>query len=89
MIELSPDLIWWATAIEVPALAGLFALILRTRAEAAALREALAAFRLEAARTYAAQGDVHTTEARLAAHLWRIEAKLDKTALAAARLERG
>jgi hypothetical protein len=96
---LSPDLTWWLTAIEIPALAGLFALIMRTRTEVTAAREAaeartaqareaLAAFKLEAAKSYAAHGDLRAVEGRLVAHLLRIEAKLDTTALAAARLER-
>lgn len=91
MINLSPDLMWWLSAIEIPALAALFGLIWRTRAEASsaqiALREALSAFKIEAARTYAGHSDVHALERRLVSHLLRIEAKLDKTAIAAARLE--
>lgn len=103
MISLSPDLMWWLGAIEIPALAALAGLVLRTRAEHAAaqgalrdaletrtaqLREALAAFKLEAAKTYAGHGDLRAAEGRLVAHLLRIEAKLDKTALTAARLEK-
>lgn len=81
---LSPDLAWWITAFDLPCLGSLFLLIRRAQreqAEAAArlkdltdarnaqLREALAAFKLEVAKSYASITDL------------RIEAKLDTTAL--------
>jgi hypothetical protein len=90
------DLIWWITAIELPVLAGLFTLIWRTQNEAQSacddlqnqmerrceqLREALAAFKLEVAKTYASQTDLRELEGRLVNHLLRIESKLDATAL--------
>lgn len=96
MSLLSNDLIWWITVIDVPALSGLFILIWRTRREAeqsvrhlreivdtrsSQLREALAAFKLEVAKSYASIADMRELEGRLVAHLLRIEAKLDKTAM--------
>jgi hypothetical protein len=66
--------LWWMTAIEVPALAGLLALVLR-------LRDAIAEERLEAMKSFASIGAVRELEQRLVSHLLRIEAKLDTTAL--------
>lgn len=92
----SPELVWWVTAIELPILAGLFWLIWRTRQEHeetcrhlrelvdarhAQLREALANYKLEVAKNYAALSDLKELELRLVSHLLRIEAKLDKTAM--------
>ena len=82
--------------IDLPALGGLFWLIWRTRHENAdeidhlrdvvesrnaQLREALSAFKLEVAKSYASVSDLRDLETRLVAHLLRIEAKLDSTAL--------
>lgn len=92
------NLIWWITAVDLPAMAGLFWLIWRTRqdcdrairrldallaARSDQLRDALNAFKLEVAKTYASQGDMRELESRLTGHLLRIEAKLDATALKA------
>lgn len=92
----SNELIWWITMIDLPALSALFWLIWRTRKEAeeeidvlheklerraSQLREGLAAFKLEVAKNYASVGDMKDLEARLVAHLLRIESKLDQTAL--------
>lgn len=96
MFDMLNPVIWWITAIELPALAGLFWLIWRTRHENAdetdhlrevvesrnaQLREALSAFKLEVAKFYASVSDMRELEARLVSHLLRIEAKLDTTAL--------
>lgn len=85
MPSLPPEFIWWITAIDVPALGGLFWLIWRTRREYDAalrdLRDQLAAFKLEVAKSYAATGDVRELEKRLVGHLLRIESKLDTTAM--------
>lgn len=70
---------WWISVIEIPALAGLFALIWTLMRE-------LAAFSLDAARTYAPAAQVRELELRLTSHLLRIEAKLDRTALRAENL---
>jgi hypothetical protein len=98
---ISHDLAWWITVVDVPAMAGLFWLIWRTRQEAKAdlhhvqalldkrndqLRGALGAFKLEVAKTYASQTDMRDLEGRLTAHLLRIESKLDVTALKAEAL---
>lgn len=92
MEHLGLDLGWWVTAVELPALGGLFALLWRSRAEAdgrmdeidhkvevagSQLREALAAYKLEVAKTYATTGTLKDVERRLTEHLVRIEAKLD------------
>lgn len=86
------DLAWWVTAVELPALGGLFVLIWRTRHDAdtrlddishkldvgmSQSREALAAYKLEVAKTYATTGTLKDVERRLTEHLVRIEAKLD------------
>ncbi|QJE74565.1 hypothetical protein HHL28_17180 [Aerophototrophica crusticola] len=86
------DLVWWITAIEVPALAGLFWMIQQVKrdteqsleplragldATSVQLRDALAAFKLEVAKTYASQDALREVEQRLTAHLLRIETKLD------------
>jgi hypothetical protein len=99
---LSQDLVWWVTVVDLPAMAGLFALLWRTRQEGQAarnhlrslldkrnsqLRDALHAFKLEVAKTYASQGDLRALESRLVNHLLRIEAKLDSTALKTAGLK--
>ena len=92
----SNDLIWWIGAVELPMLGGLFWLIWRTRKESedslrhlreivdtrnAQLRDALAAFKLEVAKSYASITDMKELEARLVSHLLRIETKLDATAM--------
>lgn len=90
------DLLWWITAFELPCFAGLFWMIWRSKAEfqqsysrlfsgvenrAAQLRESMHAHKLEVARTYACHTDLRDLDNRVIAHLLRIEAKLDKTAL--------
>lgn len=102
MTTLSHDLVWWATAIDLPAMAGLFWLIWRTRQDGEnsddhlqtllerrteQLRDALNAFKLEVAKTYASQNDLRQVEMRIVDHLLRIEAKLDATALKAEALK--
>ncbi|MCB9988650.1 MAG: hypothetical protein H6868_04850 [Rhodospirillales bacterium] len=100
----SQDFLWWVTAIDLPALAGLFWLIWRTRREHelalghmrevidarnSQMREALSAFKLEVAKSYASIGDMKELESRLVDHLLRIEAKLDKTAMKTEALRAG
>lgn len=102
MTLLSHDLVWWITVFDLPAMASLFWLIWRTRHEAEnkadhlqtllerrteQLRDALASFKLEVAKTYASQNDLRQVEARIVDHLLRIEAKLDSTALKAEALK--
>lgn len=86
------DVIWWITAIELPALAGLFWMIMHVRKDgeravdalrdgiettATQLREALAAYKLEVAKSYASLQMLREVERRLTDHLLRIEGKLD------------
>ena len=93
---LSSGLLWWITVIDVPALSGLFFLIMRTRKEndlavrhlqerlevrSSQLREALSSFKLEVAKHYASASEMRDLEGRIVSHLLRIESKLDKTAL--------
>jgi hypothetical protein len=86
------DLIWWITAVEVPALGGLLWLMLRTRRDVENeldrdrvrtdrqlldLRDSQAAYKLEVAKTYASISYIKEVETRLTDHLIRIERKLD------------
>lgn len=102
MTEISNDLIWWITVVDLPALAGLLWMIWRVRGEneravdelhmnlerrCDQLREALHGFKLEVAKTYASQKDMRSIESRLVEHLLRIESKLDATALKAEGLQ--
>lgn len=70
----TPDILWWISVIEVPALAGLLVLFLK-------LRDTMTLDKLEALRSFADIGDVRELEKRLVSHLLRIEAKLDVTSL--------
>ena len=102
MTFLSQDLAWWISVVDLPAMAGLFALIWRTRHDnekavshvqalldmrSDQLREALFSFKLEVAKTYASQRDLRALESRIVEHLLRIESKLDVTALKAEALK--
>lgn len=82
------DLMWWITAVELPALGGLFWMVLRNHRDGdeshrfydnalAQLREGLAAYKLEVAKSYASIGTLKDVERRLTEHLLRIETKLD------------
>ncbi|MBC8337133.1 MAG: hypothetical protein H8E39_00440 [Alphaproteobacteria bacterium] len=86
------NIIWWITAVELPALTGLFWLGWRNRRDAddaiidarhefetglRHLREGLAAYKLEVAKSYASIPYLKEVERRLTSHLVRIENKLD------------
>lgn len=86
------DPIWWIGAVEIPAVTALFWLVWRTRRDLehrleddrrdaegarARLAAALAEFKLDVAKSYASIAYLNAVERRLAAHLFRIEAKLD------------
>ncbi len=86
------DVIWWITAVEIPAVASLFWLHWRMRSElltrledqrtrhdrdASDLRDGLAEFKLDVARNYVSIPYLKDIEKRLTGHLLRIEAKLD------------
>ena len=88
------NIIWWISAVEIPALAGLFWLGWRNRRDTEValddtrhefetglrhLREGLAAYKLEVAKSYASISYLKEVERRLTSHLVRIETKLDGT----------
>lgn len=90
----SIDLIWWITAVELPALASLFWMIWRNRRDfetelteirehgeqrTSDARENLSAYKLEVAKNYASIAYMKDVERRLTGHLVRIENKLDVT----------
>ncbi len=90
------DLVWWITVVEVPALTGLFWLVWRNRRDQdqaldrqrrtmehaiAQAREALGAYKLEVAKTYASLSHLKDVERRLTGHLLRIETKLENKLL--------
>lgn len=102
MTEISHDLLWWVTVIDIPALSGLLFMIWRVRGETNKtidnltqtldhrcdqLREALSSFKLEVAKNYAAKKDLGALENRIVEHLLRIESKLDATTITAERLD--
>lgn len=82
--------------MDLPVLSTLFWMNMRTRRDAeeavetlregfelrsSQLRETLAAFKLEVAKSYASVTDMKDLESRIVSHLIRIESKLDQTAL--------
>lgn len=86
------DLVWWITAVELPALAALFWMTWRSRRDATEaitdirhdheisvshLREVLSAYKLEVAKSYVSIPQLKEVERRLTGHLVRIEDKLD------------
>ncbi len=90
------DLVTWIAAIDIPVIGGLawFMFKIRTELEdrirhlvsildtrTSQLRESIASHKLEVSKIYAARNDVKELETRVIAHLLRIEAKLDTTAL--------
>lgn len=100
----SLDLMWWITVVELPALAGLFWMIWRARRDAedgiervrhvavtaqAQMRESLAAYKLEVAKSYASLGHLKDVEQRLTDHLLRIETKIDNPTAGTRRLGEG
>lgn len=66
MTQSLSEIFWWMQVIELPVMAALFLMILKTR-------DALAAYKLEVAHTYASLSYI----AKLEGHLIRIERKLD------------
>jgi hypothetical protein len=86
------NVVWWITAVEIPALAGLYWLAWRNRRDAdgaidktraaldarlANLRDSLSAYKLEVAKSYASIAYIKEVEKRLTGHLVRIEDKID------------
>lgn len=76
------DWMWWITAIELPVLGGLFWLLQSHRREDErehrAIRDDIAAYKLYVATAYASILHLKEVEARLTAHLTKIEAKIDR-----------
>lgn len=88
MIEFIPDqLTWWITAVDVPMIAAFVTAFAHFRNHVTRLvddmRERFNSYKLEVAQNYASINHVKDLEARLIAHLLRIETKLDNTALKA------
>lgn len=90
----SIDVFWWISAVEIPVLASLFWFVLKSRHEldrnaennrrffdrgTAQLKEALFAYKLEVAKSYASISYIKDLEKRITSHLLRIEEKLDAT----------
>lgn len=86
------DATWWIVAVVMPLVGALAVLVWRYRSDTddkldemghridfagAQLREALAFYKLEVAKSYATVGTLKDVERRLTEHLIRIEAKLD------------
>jgi tagatose-1,6-bisphosphate aldolase len=93
--QIAIDLMWWLSAVELPALGGLFWLTQQQRerleqamhqmqtehrAAISATRAALSDFKLDVAQRYASIAYLKDVETRLTEHLLRIEAKLDQPA---------
>lgn len=78
---------WWIAVIELPALSALFWMIWTGRKEfddaLQHIKDDLSEHKIDVARSYAQVRDLRLLENRLTAHLLRIEAKLDVTALKA------
>ena len=76
------DLIWWITAIELPALGGLFWLLQNHRTACArelkALATEIAEHKLHVATNYVSVGYLKDVETRITVHLLKIETKLDR-----------
>lgn len=88
----SSTVIWWISCVDIPVIGAGLMVLMRFRREMdgknAIIEEKLADFKLEVAKNYASLLDLKDTEARLIAHLLRIEAKLDQTALKTAAMQR-
>jgi Na+-transporting NADH:ubiquinone oxidoreductase subunit NqrB len=72
----------WMTLAVIPALSAMFWWVWRVQAQLVELESQLlnqlADFKLDVAKNYASNFSLRETEARLVAHLNRIEAKLDR-----------
>lgn len=92
MENMFTDLRWWVAAVELPVLGAVAMTVWRVRQEMdhradelehrldvglGQAREALAAYKLEVAKSYATTGYLKDVEQRLTEHLVRIEGKLD------------
>lgn len=86
-------MVWWLSAVYIPITAAFFTLIFKMKRDFdramddmqklihtrhSQLRDSLAAYKLEVAKSYASVNDVREVEKRLVSHLLRIEEKLDR-----------
>lgn len=86
-------MIWWISVIDIPVATSLFVIVWRSKKDvdtqldhlhrlletrSSQLRDSLAAYKLEVAKTYSTQHELRNLENRLVDHLLRIESKLDK-----------
>ena len=88
--EILQPLGWWIAVIELPVLSALFWMSWTGRKEVDQelqdIRSQMAAHMIDIARLYAQTKDLRILENRITAHLLRIEAKLDVTALKAEKV---
>ena len=92
-LTLPSHMIWWISVVDIPASLSLFLIFWKSKKEIdtqlehlnrlietrhSQLRDSLAAYKLEVAKTYCTQRELRELEARIVAHLLRIEVKLDK-----------
>lgn len=80
---LIPTVLWWIVAVDVPLLTSFVMTALRFKRDldvaVTSLREALTHYKLEVAQAYASIQQLKDLEARLVAHLLRIETKLENS----------
>lgn len=94
-LTLPSHMIWWISVVDIPVATSLFILFWRSKRDVdhqidhltrlletrhSQLRDSLAAYKLEVAKTYSTQSELRNLETRLVDHLLRIESKLDKHA---------
>ena len=92
-ITFPTHMIWWVTVVDIPVATSLLLMIWRSKREVdvalanlqksletrhTQLRDGLANYKLEVAKTYSTQRELRQLEDRLVSHLLRIESKLDK-----------
>lgn len=86
-------MVWWVSVIDLPLTATIFILFWRIKRDTehelgnmhrlletrhSQLRDSLAAYKLEVAKTYLSINEAREMETRLVSHLIRIEEKLDR-----------
>lgn len=89
---MKPDWLWWITAVEIPAFAGLIWMLWRDKRDSDRncsctkthfekslndVRENISSYKLDVAKNYASIPYIRDIENRLTNHLLRIEKKLD------------
>lgn len=82
---LVPTILWWIAAVDMPLLSGFMMMAARYKRDIDQslqyLRDALTGYKLEVAQAYASIQQLKDLEARLVAHLLRIETKLENSIL--------